>query len=74
MKLDRTYDDKDYKETIMVINLCYEERQREIEHVKKLNKAGSKKDKGKEKEFSKPESSSQKENRKIPYDKRQKKA
>jgi hypothetical protein len=52
---------------------CHEEREREIEHEKKLDEAQSKKDEGKGKEISKPGSSSHRGDRKKPYDKGQKK-
>jgi hypothetical protein len=68
MKLARTYDKKDYKEAIMVVSLHHEERQRKIDHEKKLDETQSKKDKGKGKEISKPESSSHREDQKKPYD------
>jgi hypothetical protein len=73
MKLGRTYDEEDYEEAITVVSLRHEERQREIEHEKNLDEARSKKDKGKGKEISKPESSSHRGDRKKPYDKGQKK-
>jgi hypothetical protein len=73
MKLGRTYDEVDYEEDITVVSLCHEERQREIEHEKKLDEAQSKKDKGKGKDSSKPESSNHKGDRKKQYDKEQKK-
>jgi hypothetical protein len=73
MKLGRTYDKENYEEAITVVGLCHEERQREIEHVKKPDKVRSKKDKGKEKNSAKPEYSNHKCNRKKPYDKEQKK-
>jgi hypothetical protein len=73
MKLGRTYDEEDYEEAITVVSLCHEERQREIEHEKKLDEAWSKKDKGKGKDSSKPESSNHKGDRKKLYDKEQKK-
>jgi hypothetical protein len=46
-------------------------RQRKIEHKKKLDEARSKKDKGKGKEFSQPESSSYKGDKKKFFDKGQ---
>jgi hypothetical protein len=39
MKFGGTYDEEHYKEAIMVLGLCHEERQREIEHEKKLDEA-----------------------------------
>jgi hypothetical protein len=57
----------------MVVGLCHEERQREIEYEKKLDKARSKTDKDKGKDSSKPESSNHKGHRKKLYDKGQKK-
>jgi hypothetical protein len=74
MKFGRKYDKEDYKEAITVVDLCHEERQREIENEKKLDEARSKKDKDKGKEISKPKSSSHRGNRKKPYDNRQKKS
>jgi glyoxylate carboligase len=47
MKLGRTYDEEDYEEAITVVGLRHEERQREIEHEMKLDKARSKNDIGK---------------------------
>jgi hypothetical protein len=73
MKLGRTYDEEDYEEAIMVVSLHHKEWQREIEHKKKLDKARSKKDKGKGKDSSKPKSSNHKGDRKKHHDKRQKK-
>jgi hypothetical protein len=73
IKLGKTYDKEDYEEAITEVGLRHEERQWEIEHVKKLDKARSKKDKGKGKNSSKPESSNHKGDRKKPYDKGQKK-
>jgi hypothetical protein len=61
--LGRTYDEEDYEEAITVVGLCHEERQREIEHEKKLDEAQSKIDKGKGKDSSKPESSNHKGDR-----------
>jgi hypothetical protein len=55
------------------VGLRHEERQREIEHETKLDEAQSKKNKGKRKEISKPESSIHRRNREKPYDKGQKK-
>jgi hypothetical protein len=69
MKLGRTYDEEDYEEAIMVIGLPYEERHREIEHEKKLDKAQSMKDKGKGMDYPKTVSSNHKGNRKKLYDK-----
>jgi hypothetical protein len=73
MKLSRTYDEEDYEETIMVVSLHHEERQKEIKHEKKLNKVWSKKDEGKRNDSSQPESSNHTGDRKKPYDKEQKK-
>jgi hypothetical protein len=39
MKLGVTYDVKDYEEAITVVGLYHEDRQREIEHKKKLDEA-----------------------------------
>jgi hypothetical protein len=64
MKLGRTYNEDDYEKAIIVIGLCHEDRQRKIEHEKKLDEVRSKKDKGKGKDFSKPESSNHKGDRK----------
>jgi hypothetical protein len=55
-----------------VVSLCDKERQREIEHEKKLDEARIKKDNDKRKDSSKPESSNHRGNRKKPYDKGQK--
>jgi hypothetical protein len=71
IKLGRTDDKEDYEDAIIVVGLYHEERQREIEHEKKLDKARSKKDKGKGKNFSKHKSSNHKGDRKKPYDNRQ---
>jgi hypothetical protein len=71
--LGKTYDEEDYEETITVVCLRHEEKQREIEYKKKLDEARSKKDKGKGKDSSKPESSNYKGDRKKSYDKGQKK-
>jgi hypothetical protein len=49
MKFGRIYDKEDYKKAILVGGLLYEEIQRESEHEKNIDKARSKKDKGKEK-------------------------
>jgi hypothetical protein len=57
----------------MVGGLRHEERESEIEHEKKLDKAWSTKAKGKGKCSSKPKSSNHKGDRKNPYYKRQKK-
>jgi hypothetical protein len=46
MILSRTYNEEDYEQAITVVGLCHEERQRKIEHEKKLDEAWSKKDKG----------------------------
>jgi hypothetical protein len=73
MKLCSTYDQEDYEGTIMVVSLGHEEKQREIEHKKNLDEAQSKKDKGKQKEISTPESSSHRGDRKTYCDKGQKK-
>jgi hypothetical protein len=73
MKLGRTYDKEDYEEAITVVGLYHEKWQREIEHEKKLDEAGSKKDKGKGKDSSKPKSLNHKGDRKKPYDTVQKK-
>jgi hypothetical protein len=54
-----------------VVGLRHEERQREIEHEKKLDEAWSKTDKGKGKYSSKPKFLNCKGNRKKHYDKRQ---
>jgi hypothetical protein len=70
MKLGKTYDEEYYEEAITVVGLRHEERQWEIEHEKKLDKAWSKTDKGKGKDSSKPESSNHKDDRKMPYDKK----
>jgi hypothetical protein len=64
MKLGRTYDAEDYEETIMVIGHCHEERQKDIEHEMKLDEAWGKNDNGKGKDFSKPERSNHKSDRK----------
>jgi hypothetical protein len=64
--LYRTYDEEDYEEAITVVGLRHEERQIEFEHEKKLDKAQSKKDKGKAQDSSKPESLNYKDNRKKP--------
>jgi hypothetical protein len=69
MKLGRIYNEEDYEEAIMVVSLWHEERQREIEYKKKLDKAWSKKDKCKGKDSSKPKSLNHKGDRKKPYDK-----
>jgi hypothetical protein len=71
--LARTYSKEDYKKVIMVVGLYHKERQREIEHEKKLDKARSKTDKGQGKNSSKPESLYHKGDRKISYDEIQKK-
>jgi hypothetical protein len=73
MKLGRTYDEEEYKEAIIVVGVYHEERQREIEHEKKLDKARSKNEKCKGKDSSKHESSNHKCDRKKPYDNGQKK-
>jgi hypothetical protein len=73
MKLCRTYDEEDYEKAIMVVGLRHEERQREIEYMTKLDEAQSKKDNGKGKDSSKPESLNHKGDRKKPYNKGQKK-
>jgi hypothetical protein len=57
---------------ITVVGLRHEKRHREIEHEKKLDEAQSKKDKGKGKDSSKPESSNHKGGRKTGHDKQQK--
>jgi Mg-chelatase subunit ChlI len=73
MKLGSTYEEEDYEEAIILVGLRHEERQREIEHEKKLNEAPSRKAKGKGKESSKPECSKHQSHRKNHYDKEQKK-
>jgi hypothetical protein len=72
IKLGRTYDEDDYEEAIMVVGNRHEERQREIEHEKKLDESWSKNDQGRGQDSSKPESSNYKGNRKKPYDNGQK--
>jgi hypothetical protein len=57
----------------MVFGLRHKERHREIEHKKKLDETQSKKDKGRGKDSSMPESLNHKSDRKKPYDKGQKK-
>jgi hypothetical protein len=39
INLGRTYDKEYYEEAIIVVSLCHEERQKEIEHEKKLDEA-----------------------------------
>jgi hypothetical protein len=73
MKLGKIYDEENDETAITVVGLHHAERQREIEHKKTLKEAWSKKDKVMGKDSSKPESSNHKNNRKRPYDKRQKK-
>jgi hypothetical protein len=68
MKLGRTYVEGDYKEAIIVGGLYYKERQRDIKHEKKLDKAQSEKDKGTGKDSYNPESSIYKSDRMKPYD------
>jgi hypothetical protein len=71
--LGRTYVAEDYEESIIVVSLCHEERQSEIEQETKLDEARRTKDKGKGKNSSEPESSNHKGNRMNPYNKDQKK-
>jgi hypothetical protein len=73
MQLCRTYDKDDYEEAIIVVGSRHEERQKEIDHEKKLDEVQSKKDNGKGKDISKPKSSSHRGDQKNPYDKEQKK-
>jgi hypothetical protein len=51
MKLSRSYNKEDYEDPFIVVSLCYEERQRAIEHEKKLDEARSKRNKRKNKSF-----------------------
>jgi hypothetical protein len=46
MKLCRNYEVADYKKAIMVGVLHHEDRQRDIEHLKKFDDAQSKRNKG----------------------------
>jgi hypothetical protein len=73
MKLGKTYDQEDYDKAITVVGLHHEEREREIEHQKKLKVAWSKSDTHRGKDSSKPEFSNHKGYRQNPYDKGKKK-
>jgi hypothetical protein len=42
MKLDRTYDEENYEEAIMVVGLNHKESLRDLDHEKTLDEAWSK--------------------------------
>jgi hypothetical protein len=73
LKLGSTSIEEDYEELISEAGLRHEDRQREIEHKTKLDKAQSKKDQGNGKDSSNHESSNYRGDRKKPYDNGQKK-
>jgi hypothetical protein len=68
IKLGRTYDEGNYEGAIMVVSLCHEKRQSDIQHEKKLDEAQNMKVNSKRKVISNPESSSHNGGWKKPYD------